>query len=141
MPYYNNVPQFYPPIQSTGYPGSNFTVNQPNVQQQNSGIIWVQGENAAKAYPVGAGQSILLMDSEDAIMYIKSTDQSGMPLPLRIFDYKERFQNAKENTKVAEESKQDYISRDEFDKFKSEIRDEIRRRRKSDEQIKESKNA
>lgn len=58
--------------------------------QNNSGIVWVQGEAGAKSYLVGAGNSVMLMDSEQSVFYIKSTDQSGMPLPLRIFDYTER---------------------------------------------------
>lgn len=58
--------------------------------QQNNGIQWVQGEAGAKAFNVGSGQSVLLMDSESNAFYIKSTDASGMPLPLRIFDYTER---------------------------------------------------
>jgi hypothetical protein len=44
----------------------------------------------AKAYPVTAGNSVLLMDSEESVFYIKTTDQSGMPQPLRVYDYKER---------------------------------------------------
>ena len=32
----------------------------------------------------------MLMDSESNTFYIKSSDQSGMPMPLRIFDYAER---------------------------------------------------
>ena len=91
-------------------------------QQQNNGITWVQGENSAKSYPVAAGQSILLMDSESPVMYIKSTDQSGVPLPLRVFDYKERS-NSSSN---AQEQKTDYISRNEFDAFRNEIRAELR---------------
>ena len=64
-------------------------------QSVGSGIPWVQGEAGAKAYSIGAGQSALLMDSECNTFYIKSTDGSGMPLPLRIFDYTERAaQNA-----------------------------------------------
>lgn len=56
-----------------------------NVQGQSplmnpsSGIIWVQGEVGARAYPVGAGNSVLLMDSDDKYFYIKSADMSGMP--------------------------------------------------------------
>ena len=117
---------YYPPY---------YTGAQPAAYQQNSGIIWVQGENAAKAYPVSAGQSLLLMDTEDNVMYIKSIDQSGMPLPLRIFDYKERTET-KETSKTTE-----YISREEFNKFKDEIKDEIRRRKKIDEQPMKDKNA
>ena len=59
-------------------------------QPQNNGIIWVQGEQAAKGYPVAPNQSVLLMDSEQSAFYIKSADNAGMPQPLRIFDYSER---------------------------------------------------
>lgn len=62
-------------------------------------IIWVQGEEGAKAYMVAAGNSVLLMDSENSAFYIKSTDASGMPLPLRVFDYKERTTAAKRRHK------------------------------------------
>lgn len=110
MAYNNYYPQFYQTPQSQ------------YMQQQNNGITWVQGENSAKSYPVAAGQSILLMDSESPVMYIKSTDQSGVPLPLRIFDYKERSQS----TSNAHEQKIDYISRNEFDAFRNEIRAELR---------------
>lgn len=58
--------------------------------QQSSGIIWVQGIEAMKSYPVAAGQSVLLMDSESNCFGIKTADASGMPMPLRIFDYVER---------------------------------------------------
>lgn len=64
-------------------------------QQQSGGLIWVQGESGAKSYPVSAGQSVLLMDSESNRFFIKSADSSGMPLPLRIFDYTERKEAAK----------------------------------------------
>ena len=59
-------------------------------QQQHNGIIWVQGIEAMKSYPVQAGQSVLLMDSETSCFGIKTVDASGMPQPLRIFDYTER---------------------------------------------------
>lgn len=109
MAYYN-YPQYYQP--QTQY-----------MQQQNNGITWVQGENSAKSYPVAAGQSVLLMDSESPVMYIKSTDQSGVPLPLRIFDYKERSQSTSNN---AQTQKTDYISRNEFDAFRNEMRAELK---------------
>jgi len=58
----------------------------PQAPQGNQSIIWVQGEAGAKAYPVAAGQSVLLMDSEDAVLYVKSTDQTGRPLPMESYD-------------------------------------------------------
>lgn len=96
-----------------------------NAQQgQSANLIWVQGENAAKAYPVASGQSVLLMDSEDSIMYIKSTDQSGMPQPLRIFEYKEKTQG--NNSPVAaSKPSEEYVSRKEFEAFRSDVMKEI----------------
>lgn len=90
MAAYNyGFPMSYQPMQMN-------TAYQPVQQQQMSyapqpqqGIIWVQGEAGAKAYPVAAGSNVLLMDSEGECFYIKSTDASGMPLPLRVFEYKE----------------------------------------------------
>lgn len=76
---------------------------------QNSGIVWVQGVEGAKAYPVASGASVLLMDSEDSVFYIKTTDQSGMPSPLRIFDYSERTEEPKVDTSA-------FITRDELEK-------------------------
>lgn len=121
MAYTPYFPQFYP--NATPYMG----VQAPQVPQNapqtsGSGINWVQGENAAKSYPVASGQSVLLMDSEDSVMYIKSTDQSGMPLPLRIFDYKER--KAAE-PQAAQAPTADFVSRQEFDQFKDDIRKSI----------------
>ena len=110
---YNNqfIPQYYP--QDYG--------------QQNQGFIWVQGENSAKAYPVVAGKSAILMDSENSVFYIKSTDASGMPLPLRIFDYTERIQNGSPKPAVEESV---YVTKDEFEKLKEELRMEIKRTRR-----------
>lgn len=78
-------------------------------------IIWVQGEEGAKAYMVAAGNSVLLMDSENSAFYIKSTDASGMPLPLRVFDYKERTTAAKTPPQTAQQAGVEFVTRAEFD--------------------------
>lgn len=80
---------FYPATYQNPY------MQQYQPQQQSGGLIWVQGEAGAKSHPVGAGQSVLLMDSETNRFFIKSADVSGMPLPLRIFDYTEQKDAAK----------------------------------------------
>jgi hypothetical protein len=54
-----------------------------------SGAVWVQGEAAAKSYPVAPNNNVILMDSEAPKFYVKSADPSGMPFPLRVFEYKE----------------------------------------------------
>jgi hypothetical protein len=97
----------------------------PQFQQftapQNNGIQWVQGEEAAKSYYVQPGKSVLLMDSESKCFYIKSVDASGMPLPLRIFDYTERAQTAQTSPTTNATPNNDYITREEFERRISEI--------------------
>lgn len=104
---------YYPAYQPQMYQ------NQYN-PQQHGGLIWVQGIEAAKSYPVSAGQSILLMDSESNTFFIKTADASGMPLPLRIFDYTERTAN--NAPKTAQETHTEpsidlsaYVTRDELE--------------------------
>ena len=74
----------------------------PYYQPQNNGLIWVQGETGAKSYMVAPNTTVLLMDSENQRFYLKSSDASGMPLPLRVFEYTEKAQNT---PKMASEEK------------------------------------
>lgn len=84
----------------------------PQASQQ-SPILWVQGEEAAKAYMVAPGATVLLMDSEGQSFYLKSTDPQGMPLPLRIFDYVERTaQKPLEQPRI---STGEFVTRREFE--------------------------
>ena len=96
--------------------------NYTQPQQQSNALIWVQGIEAAKSYIVAPNNTVLLMDSESQKFYLKSTDSSGMPLPLRIFEYSEITQNgsnkAKENKTVDLSS---YATKAEFDAFRDEI--------------------
>lgn len=84
-------------------------------QTSGSGVLWVQGEEGAKAYMVAPGNSVLLMDSEGSRFYIKSTDQSGMPQPLRIFDYTERTGGQPLAPVTASAPAGEYVTRKEFD--------------------------
>lgn len=84
--------------------------------QSNGGLIWVQGIEGAKAHPVSAGQSVLLMDSDSNCFFIKSADMSGMPLPLRVFDYKERAVQSGNSAPIAKNPETSaYITREEFE--------------------------
>jgi hypothetical protein len=95
------------------------------MQQPNNGLIWVQGESGAKSYLVAPNATVMLMDSEGERFYLKSADASGMPLPLRIFDYKERTTAAQQafGGSVAAESVNfdNFVTRKEFDELKASI--------------------
>lgn len=87
MAYNSYFPAGYQPMY---YPQQNQMQNQPQtaVQQPqiNNGIIWVQGEAAAKSYPIAPNSSVPLWDSEANVIYIKSADMSGMP-SIKVLDY------------------------------------------------------
>ena len=95
------------------------------MQQQSSQIIWVSGEAGAKSYLVAPGNTVILLDAENSVFYLKSADASGMPLPLRIFDYKERTttsQQAFGGVVTGESVNLDnFVTRKEFDELKASI--------------------
>ena len=78
-------PMYYP--QQNQVQGTQMSLpNQPQQPQINNGIIWVQGEAAAKSYPIAPNSSVPLWDSEANVIYIKSADMSGMP-SIKVLDY------------------------------------------------------
>jgi hypothetical protein len=59
------------------------------------------------------------MDSEGSRFYLKSSDASGMPLPLRVFEYAEITASAGLEKKTEDNTA--YATKAEFAAFKSEI--------------------
>ena len=103
-----------------------YAPQQPVVQQQpqsNNGLIWVQGEAGAKSYLVAPNTTVMLMDSENQRFFLKSADASGMPLPLRTFEYKEIAENTNNLMKDTQTiNTSNFATKDELEAFKSEIR-------------------
>ncbi len=137
MAYNNGFPMNYQQM----YPQYNYVpqqqFNQPVVPQQptttDNGILWVQGEAGAKSWAVAPGKSVMLMDSESNTFYIKSSDQSGMPMPLRIFDYTERSTQQQTQSQVLQHQEIDtskFVTKDELEEKLEELlsnRKEFRR--------------
>lgn len=113
MAYYNNgFPTSYQPI----YPV--MQTPQPAQQtQQQSGLIWVQGEQAAKSYLVAPNTTVQLWDSEEKIIYLKSADASGMP-SMKILDYTIRGDANTVQAPVAE-----YATKDELDALSEKLKE------------------
>ena len=107
---YNNMA----PTQPMGAPGGT-----PN---QLGAINWVQGEAGARSVPVAAGQKVLLMDSENNVFYVKSSDATGMPLPLRIFEYKEI---GTEENKVSAPAQNEYVTHEELKQILSDLKQSL----------------
>lgn len=125
MAFPNDFPTDYNPMGSYNPYQVGYQQLQSSRQAQTGGLRWVQGEAGAKAYPVNAGQSVLLMDSENNVFYIKSTDNIGMPLPLRTFDYRERTtQSTPKTAQNAPQAAIDtslFVTRDELEKRLAEL--------------------
>lgn len=73
-----------------------------------SQLIRVNGLESAKAYQAAPNSTVALFDSNDDVMYIKSTDASNFPT-IRKF----RFVEETDNTA--------FITREEFEAFKKEV--------------------
>lgn len=63
-------------------------VPQPPYQQR-SLIDWVVGKANADAYPMAPNGRVMLMDTQEPVMYVKTTDSMGRP-SIVIFDLVER---------------------------------------------------
>lgn len=103
-------------------------------QQQTQGMIWVDGEVGAKAYQMPAGwpvgTPIPLWDTNDQIIYLKSMNQMGMPNPLQKIHYtmEEHQQSGylPAASAISGDQHQNYVTRDDFDQFKNELREMLR---------------
>lgn len=114
MAYYGGFPATYQPmIQAPQY--------QAPQQNQQGGLIWVQGEAAAKSYMVAPGNTVQLWDSEEKIIYLKSADPSGMP-SMKILDYTIRGEE-KEQPAV------EYATKEDLDALAEKVK-ELSRRKK-----------
>lgn len=105
-------------------PQQNNNWNQNNMQQAqppqtNQGIIWVQGEAAARSYLVAPNSTVLLMDSETSRFYLKSANNAGMP-SMQIFEYSEVTQNAPQALQSASEDLDSkYVTREEYSRLQA----------------------
>lgn len=89
-------------------------------QQGGNGLVWVQGEAGAKSYLVAPGNTVMLMDSEEQVFYLKSADASGMPMPLRAFVYTEKgAQPQAEAPKAFDPDR--FVTREELEKRLADI--------------------
>lgn len=81
-------------------------------------IIWVQGEEGAKAYLVAPNNTVTLWDSENQSIYIKSADASGIP-SMRVLDWTERHATPKEEKPHECKCGGKFVKIDDFNELKA----------------------
>lgn len=98
MGYYNpSIPQEMANVQSGQQFNQQFQqpiMQQPVQQMQtpppSDDRIWVQGVAGAKAYFVAPNATVVLWDTENPTLYVKSADATGKPLDMEIIDLSRR---------------------------------------------------
>ena len=133
--YNNYFPQTYsnsPYVYGTTATPANTWAQPTSAPTQLGAINWVQGEAGARSVPVAPGQKALLMDSETNVFYVKSSDTSGMPLPLRIFEYKEVDKVATSATDGREDK---YVTHEELNKILAELTEKPKEEKKNEQQF------
>lgn len=123
---------FSNPWTGTGYPyGMNTATANPSQQMQfgaqqqpqqqsqrqmnNISVAFIRGgDKAADDYLMAPNQTIVLIDNESGLVYIKETNGSGMPVSNRKF--KEEKQASLQQLQA------DFVTRDEFEKRIAELK-------------------
>lgn len=102
-------------IQTQTFPQMRMTPNPSTitpVQPQQVELPRVNGYDGALRFPLGPNSRIALFDGNDDIMYIKQTDAGGYPTVTRY-----RFTLDEQTANLEKQ----YVTIDEFNKFKEEI--------------------
>jgi hypothetical protein len=95
-----------------------YTPAMPTLPQQNNTFLWVQGIEAAKAYPVAPNTTVQLWDAESQTIFVKSADASGMP-SMKVLDYTFRDAQTAQNAPLAVQSNN--VTPDEFKALQSRV--------------------
>lgn len=126
MAYNNGFPVSYQPQPLRDYYPQQYQVPvqqpmAPQNQPRSNPMIWVQGETGAKSYLMEPNMTLPLWDSEAQVIYLKSTDASGMPT-MKILDY--MIRDGATNTKplpTIEPQNVDYVTHDELKELEERI--------------------
>lgn len=93
--YPQNQYQMQPQMQSVQQPQpTQQATNLQSFQQspKKINVVWAQGEDAARAYPIEPNSMLIIFDTNMRSYYTKSSDITGYPSPMEIYDYHKREQ-------------------------------------------------
>lgn len=119
MAYNNGFPMTYPQMYTQPtYQPQMTQMTQMQQNQSSGGIIWIQGESAAKSYLVAPNTTVVLFDSESQTIYLKSADATGLP-SMRVLEYTIRDQKTREG--VFGQPTGDFATKQEIDALRAEM--------------------
>lgn len=80
--------QYQQPMMMPQTPVQQMPTHQPSDER-----IWVQGEAGAKAYFVAPNTTVVLWDTENPIIYVKTADATGKPLDTEVINLSRQVKN------------------------------------------------
>ena len=142
--YYNSYPMAnYQNYGTPAYSQMQPSYSQPNISQAmqppqgNPMMSWADGEAAARSFQVPAnhplGQPYPIWDSNDTVIYLKTLDQFGRPMPLRKLRYQFEDDNQVQGNLMSgatsghNEDMSQYVTKQDFDSMKNDLMAEIRK--------------
>ena len=97
----------------------------PTSQKPPNELIWVQGLEGAKGFLVAPNNTVVLWDTENPVIYVKSADASGIP-SMRVLDFTERntdTSNSPKNTPKTHECTcgDKFVTKEKFEALKGDF--------------------
>lgn len=126
MPNYYNAPPYQSPYTNAwgqnvpnGYQSNYIQTNQSNQQPNlnNIMVVPVSGQENAESYPVAMGLTVMLLDYNNGIFWLKSNDGVSPKLIRHSFVVEEPKTSADKKRDISEVS----VSRKEFDILKEKV--------------------
>lgn len=101
--------------------GGNQMYSQGNFENT---FAWVYGDAGAEAFPVAPGKTVLLMHYNEPILYVKSVDMNGRPLPMEVYELVRRnsgYSQAPQITQQPQMNMNEYVKKSELEGQVNEI--------------------
>ena len=67
------------------------TIQQPQPQMPANQFVYIQGKDAAKAYPLSPNTTLLFLDDQNPYIYRKKTDKDGRTIEFKVFRLEEEI--------------------------------------------------
>ena len=114
FPYYQTYQPQYPQYFQTNYQPAQQLPQQPyNPVANQSGIIWVSGDQEASLFPIAPNNAVALWARDGKTIYLKSADATGKP-SMKVYDLVERAETASDAISDADGKQTAYATKDEL---------------------------
>ena len=113
FPYYQTYQPQYPQYFQTNYQPIQQPQQPYNPVANQSGIIWVSGDQEASLYPIAPNNAVALWARDGKTIYLKSADATGKP-SMKVYDLVERAETSSDAISDAGGKQTAYATKDEL---------------------------